>query len=295
MGMNRKWNMKVFELHDSDGGQGGGDQGNVPETPINDDVYVDTSSSSIIMSKYPFTAEGMLPPDVDPSSILEINLSDLTKDPAFTSYVMDVTNWHFMQGNSSNIQVDTDNNKLTFKSVTRALLDLPTDSPKWVLKFNLKTDKIFFRNFLYFDGVEDETQTAVRYQYGMDIPRQGYPHLEHITNIVQNNYDAEVVEQTIADEQYFTGSYAMPVVVTRWNNVYTLYYDNRYMITIPTENDTLNRIGFWSWSSSKAEVTDMELYIIDNDSEATNIIINSNTEAEPEVEPELEVEPERQI
>ena len=279
--MNRKWNMRVFELHDSDGSQGESGQGNIPEVPINDDVYVDTSGSSIIMSKYPFTAEGMLPPNVDPSSILEINLSDLTKNPDFTNYVMDATNWHFMQGNSSNIQVDTNNNSLTFRSVTKAFLDLPTDSPKWVLKFNLKTHRILFRNFFYFDGVEDETQTTIRYQYGIDVPGQGYPHLEHITNVGTNYFDAEVVDQTIADEQYFTGSYAMPVVVTRWNNVYTLYYDNRYMITIPTENDTLNRIGFWSWSGSQADVTDMELYIIDNDSEATNIIINTNTEVEP--------------
>ena len=136
MGMNRKWNMKVFELHDSDGSQGG----NVPTPPTNDDVYVDTSSSSVIMSKYPFTAEGMLPPDADPSSILEINLSDLTKDPDFTSYVMDVTNWHFRQGSASNINTNTDDNKLTFNSVVQAFLDLPTESDKWVLKFNLKTD-----------------------------------------------------------------------------------------------------------------------------------------------------------
>jgi hypothetical protein len=274
MGMNRKWNMKVFELHDANG-----ESEPAPIAPQNDDVYIDTSSSDIIMSKYPFTAEGMLPLDADPSTVLEINLSDLTQDPDFLEYITDVTNWHFRQGDTTKMQFDTeDGTKIAFKSIVQAFLDLPTESEKWVLKFNLHTNPTFYRSFFYFDGIEDETQTTVRYEYGMDIPKQGYPHLEEITDY--NTFAAEKVEQTIADEQYFTGEYDMPVIVTRWNNTYTLYYDNRYMITIPTDSDTLNRIGFWTWSGSNMYINNPELYIIDSDSDATNIIINTNTNPE---------------
>ena len=269
MGMNRKWNMRVFELHDPNGSPGGN---TIPTPPTNDDVYIDTSTSSIIMSKYPFTAEGMLPEGADTSSILNINLSDLTQDPDFLSYFMDKDNWHFIEGDANKLNVQGNNQTMMYSSVVQAFLDLPTDAPRWVLKFDLHTNPSLYRSFFLFDGIDDTEHTATRYKYGMDIPSTGYPHLQHITDDTW-----EIIDNTIADEQYFTGETDMPVIVTRWDNTYTLYYDNRYMITIPTENDTLNRIGIWTWSGSNTYIKNPELYIIDDDSSASNVLINTQT------------------
>ena len=263
MGMNRRWNMKVFELHNING---------IITPPENDDVYVDTEESEITMKKYPFDQSDMIGEDITEENILEIDLAELVSDSSFIDAITDPSNWNYKQGNESKILVNTtdDDVILTFKSVTQATFDLPTDETRWVLKFDLKTDPSAYRNMFYFDGVPD-TEGDVRYGYGMDIPVKGNPHLESIIENTMNG--GEIISQTVADEQYFTGQDYMPVVLTRWDDVYTLYYDNRYMITIPTEDESINRIGIYTWSGAQASIKNPELYIIDSDSEATNIII----------------------
>ena len=263
MGMNRRWNMKVFELHNING---------IITPPENDDVYVDTEESEITMKKYPFDQSDMIGEDITEENILEIDLAELVSDSSLIDAITDPSNWNYKQGNESKILVNTtdDDVILTFKSVTQATFDLPTDETRWVLKFDLKTDPSAYRNMFYFDGVPD-TEGDVRYGYGIDIPVKGNPHLESITENTMNG--GETISQTVADEQYFTGQDYMPVVLTRWDDVYTLYYDNRYMITIPTEDESINRIGIYTWSGAQASIKNPELYIIDSDSEATNIII----------------------
>lgn len=267
MGMNRKWNMKVFELHDS---QGGGST----ITPVdeNTNVVVDTTQAEITMQKYPF--DDILD-EIDSNDILEVNLSSLTANTEIISDILNPQSWKYRTGDALKLNANLNENALTFNSVVLATYDIPTNAQRWVLKFDLKTNPSSYRSFFYFAGVES-TETEVFYGYGMDVPNVSNPHLESITSD-EVLYQGETISQTVADEQYFTGQDYMPVVLTRWDDTYTLYYDNRYMITIPMTDVSINRIGFYSWGGSNSIIKNPEFYIIESDENAANILINTNT------------------
>lgn len=275
MGMNRKWNMKIFELHESDADI-------VPainEVETNDSVFVDTTSATISMKKYPFSAETAFGENVSADDIATISVSDLTANANFTTSIANTSNWNFQQGNASKIVVTTGNDTVfKFMSVVRAFYDIPTETTRWLLKFDLKSDPISFRDFIYFDGVDD-SETSVNYAYGIDIPSTGYPRLEHILDY--DSFETEKVDDTIADEQYFTGQDYMPVMICRWDNIYTIYYDNRYMITVPIEEGSVNRFGVWTWSGAITLIKNPTLYLIDNDSDASYVfVMGEETEAQ---------------
>ena len=269
MGMNRKWNMKIFELHESDADV----VPSVDETETSDNVFVDTTTTAISMKKYPFSAESAFGENVSSDDILTINVNSLTADTDFSTNITNIRNWHFKEGVSSRMVVTTEDDTIfKFMSVVKTFYDIPTESTRWLLKFDLKSDPTSFRNFVYFDGADDSA-TSVNYAYGIDIPSTGYPRLEHITDY--DKFETERIEDTIADEQYFTGQNYMPVMICRWDNIYTIYYDNRYMITVPVDEGSLNRIGVWTWSGATTFIKNPTLYIIDDDSEKSYVFITS--------------------
>lgn len=269
MGMNRKWNMKVFELHDSDADT----VTPISETEQNDDVFVDTKTSTISMKKYPFSVENAFGENVSQEDVLTINLSELTPDENLLENITNTNNWKFNQGNASNIIITDDNDTIfKFQSVVKAIYDIPTEATRWIFKFDLLSDRVNFRDFIYFDGTDD-TETSVNYAYGIDVPSTGYPRLEHIINY--NTFKAETIANTIADEQYFTGADYMSVILSRWDDTYTLYYDNRYMITIPTEQDSINRFGIWTWSGATTYIKNPTLYVIEDNSDAEYVFITN--------------------
>ena len=275
MGMNRKWNMKIFELHESDSDI-------VPaisDVETSDSVYVDATTATITMKKYPFSAETAFGEDISSDDILTINVSDLTPNTDFSADMANISNWNFKEGNSSKIVVTTDNDTVfKFMSVVRAFYNIPTETTRWLLKFDLKSDPTSFRDFVYFDGTTDSDASA-NYAYGIDIPSTGYPRLEHI--IDNDTLEAEKIESTFADEQYFTGQDYMPVMICRWDNIYTIYYDNRYMITVPVEEGSVNRFGLWTWSGATTFVKNPTLYLIDDDSNKSYVfIMGEETEAQ---------------
>lgn len=274
MGMNRKWNMRVFELHDSDKDN----IAPVSETDTNKDVYVDTAVTTISMQKYPFSASAVFGDDVDDEDVLTIDIKDLTADADFNANITDKSNWFFKEGHTGNIQIAEENGDtiLNFISVVTGIYDMPTETTRWVLQFDLKTDPRLYRNFIFFDGVDEH---EVRYGYGMDIPSVSYPHLDRIISIEGAAHQSEGIENTYADEQYFTGADYMSVTICRWDNIYTLYYDNRYMITVPTEETSINRFGVWTWSSSHTLIKNPQLFIIDNDADTTYVMITDSTNA----------------
>ena len=267
MGMNRKWNMRVFELH---GAENATKPSVIDDESIGNEIAMDTQASGISMQKYPFDFSEIKSNE----NAVTIKMSDLTANETFETDISNISQWSFVEGNPSKMSMSTQNDDIiiAFFSVVKAIFNIPSESTRWVLQFDLLTDPSTYRSFFYFDGVAD-SDNGVRYQYGIDIPGTGYPHLEEFTEydtFTQTNR----IENTIADEQYFTGEDYMPITVTRWDNIYTLYYDSRYMITIPTENDSINRIGFWTWSGSQTRVKNPKFYEIENDSDATNIIID---------------------
>lgn len=269
MGMNRKWNMRVFEFHDN----AINNTISIPETEVNDNVYIDTNTVQISMQKYPFSATAAFGDNIDASDVTTIDIASLTADSNFTQHILDKTNWNFKEGSDKRIITSTVENDtlLEFVSVISARYDIPTNSTRWVLKFDLKTHPSLYRNFILFDG---EGEMDCRYQYGIDIPRTGFPHLEHIINTTG---DAESIQQTYADEQYFSGLNYMSVIICRWDNIYTIYYDNRYMITVPTEADSINRFGVWSWSGSEAIIKNPELFVITDDTNSQYVMITDST------------------
>ena len=65
----------------------------------------------------------------------------------------------------------------------------------------------------------------------------------------------------------------MSVSIMRWDDVYTLLYDDRYLLTVPTDNDSVNRLGVWAWSGSSTTIKNPKLYIIDDNTESDNVMI----------------------
>lgn len=261
MGMNRKWNMKVFELHDDNGEE------QIPSSDPIDEIGVDTGTRSIVMTKAPFDFSEIK--ESSKTKIIDIN--ELVADQEVNTAFYDTSQWNYIEGSNikAYINADAQNAVLTLKTLIRTTFDIGSNSTRWVITFNQLTDSSLYRSFFYFDGCPDDIIT--RYGYGMDIPQVGNPHLERTTGA---NYSNTIpIEGTTADEQYFTGEYDMPVVLVRWDDTYTLLYDNRYLLTIPTEQVSENRIGFWTWSSSTTKIYDFNFYPIDDDSDATNIVI----------------------
>ena len=276
MGMNRKWNMKVFEYHDLNGESStphSPDNGIEPMPPVNE-VHTDASTRTVTMMKAPFDfSENKADPN-----ILSIDLTNATPDADFLSQITNIENWKFQQGWSQRISITTEDDVIIkFTSVVRAVCDFAENEKRWVLKFDYLTDPSLYRSNVLFDGVPDSDRDT-KYQYGMDIPRTGYPRLEVST---EDGY--EIVEGTQADEQYFTGQDYMSVSIMRWDDVYTLLYDDRYLLTIPTDNDSINRIGVWAWSGSSTTIRNPKLYIINDDTESDNVMIEGllHTETEP--------------
>ena len=267
MGMNRKWNMKVFELHENDGGNT--PVGHVdPIPPVNptDEVHTDTTTREITMIKAPFDFSEAK----EQEGTVSINIDTLTPDSSFAENFFDASKWKFIEGSERLLSADTENNEMTFSSRVKAVFDMPTEAKRWVFTCDYHSDPNSFRTYLGFDGVAD-TDTTMRYAYGMDIPRTGNPHLDKIMRDPET--ENGIVEATVADEMFFTGQDYMKVIITRWDDTYTICYDNRYMITIPTEDDSVNRLGIWSWSGSWTKIKDPQLCIIDDDTEASGIII----------------------
>lgn len=261
MGMNRKWNMKVFELHDDNGEE------QIPSSDPIDEIGVDTGTRSIVMTKAPFDFSEIK--ESSKTKIIDIN--ELVADQEVNTAFYDTSKWNYIEGSNNKpyITADAQNAVVTLTTLIRTTFDIGSNSTRWVITFNQLTDSSHYRSFFYFDGCPDDIIT--RYGYGMDIPQVGNPHLERTTGA---NYSKTIpIEGTTADEQYFTGEYAMPVVLVRWDDTYTLLYDNRYLLTIPTEQVSENRIGFWTWSTSTTKIYDFNFYPIDDDSDATNIVI----------------------
>lgn len=266
MGMNRKWNMKVFEYHDLNG------ESSTPQSPNNeiepmppvDEVHTDASTRTVTMMKAPFDfSENKADPN-----ILSIDLTNATPDADFLSQITNKENWKNQEGTFRNISITNEDDVIIkFTSVVRAVFDFAENEKRWLLQFDYLTDPSLYRSFVLFDGVPDSDQDT-RYQYGMDVPRTGKPRLEVTT---QDGY--EIVEGTQADEQYFTGQDYMSVSIMRWDDVYTLLYDDRYLLTIPTDNDSVNRLGVWAWSGSSTIIRNPKLYIINDDTESDNVMI----------------------
>lgn len=266
MGMNRKWNMKVFEYHDLNG------KSSTPHSPNNDiepmppvdEVHTDASTRTVTMMKAPFDfSENKADPN-----ILSIDLTNVTPDADFLSQITNIENWKYQEGASKNISITNEDDVIIkFTSVVRAVCDFAENEKRWLLQFDYLTHPSLYRSFVLFDGAPDSDRDT-RYQYGIDVPRAGYPRLEDTTQD-----KAEIVEGTQADEQYFTGQDYMSVSIMRWDDVYTLLYDDRYLLTIPTDNDSVNRLGVWAWSGSSTTIKNPKLYIIDDDTESDNVMI----------------------
>lgn len=286
MGMNRKWNMKIFEYHDLNGESSTPSSSHneiEPMTPV-DEVHTDASTRAVTMMKAPFDFSGN---KADPN-ILSIDLTNATPDADFLSQITNRENWKTQERISGDVLITSQDDDviIKFTSVIRAVCDFAENEKRWLLQFDYLTHPSLYRSFVLFDGVSGSDQDT-KYQYGIDVPRTGYPRLE-----VTAQDEAEIVEGTQADEQYFTGQDYMSVSIMRWDDVYTLLYDDRYLLTVPTDNDSVNRVGVWAWSGSSTTIKNPKLYIIDDDTESDNVMIegllhtqDSTTPQDPEPTP----------
>ena len=209
----------------------------------------------------------------------------MTPDSTFITSIIDKTNW-----SNQDIEIDTEDeiiihNKTTVEDNAPAVYNFDTDATRWVFSCDI---------YLTADADSNSaTYATASNSFLFDASHAPeYDYTYRIEKIYSNPINFFAPTYYHNPEQSLDGSYMayMPLnanssnlptetrvslILTRWDNTYTLYLNDAVMWTIPTK-DPVNAIGLIT-RYDMLQLINPTLYILDDESDATNIFIETTT------------------